>query len=169
MSIQIILQLFVLPIIIGIVASFVAWLIPAEKFRPKIVGIRYNQIINEDVKNVNEKVEKRATLQRHIEIQNLSSMYAAYNIFYRFEFYDNKGQNVYFEGDIYPYIAANSGTISIPLRTIPVDKMSPKNIVRGQLQLIYENRYGTKKKSDTYHIEEYTIDKKSYELIKSKH
>ena len=170
MTTEIVLQLIILPILIGIVASFITWYIPAEKFKPEIVGIRYNQvIIEENLKTLGDKNElvdhKRKSLRRHIQIQNLSPTYAAYNVFYRFEFYGDNGQNVYFEGDIFPYISANSGEISIPLMTLSVNRLLSKNVVRGQFQLIYENRYGTKKKSDTYLIEEYTIDKTSYQLV----
>lgn len=169
MTTEIILQLFVLPIAIGIIASFIAWFIPAEKFKPEIIGVRYNQVvIEEDILSEGGKTELKRKIRRHIQIKNISPKFAAYNIFYRFEFYDDKGENVYFEGDIFPYMAANSGEISIPLITLSVNRIIPKNIVRGQLQLIYENRYGTKKKSDTYIIEEYTIDKTSYLLV-SKH
>lgn len=160
------LQVVAVPIFIGVIASFVAWYIPAEIFNPEVKGIRYNQAIYvESVDDTKEKFELKKKLRRHLYLCNNSPKYAAYNIFYRFEFYDDKDNVVYFESDTFPFIPARQNRISIPLQTLSVNKLATKNVVRGEIQIIYENRYGTKKTSGIYSIKEYTMDKTSYELL----
>ena len=153
----------IIPIIIGIAASFIAWIIPAELLIPRISAMRYSEekeVVKNKTKETEEEIEY---LTRKILVKNKSFLYSAYNISYSFEFYNSDDTIVYSESWTFPHLKRGEKR-AMPLKAIKLDDLNSKKVVGFSLSIICENRYGTKKKSGPYKMSEYRIDKKSYQL-----
>lgn len=149
------------PIIVGSIASFIAWYIPSERFSPKGQIVRYNQFFVD----VEGKDSKHPILKRNVQIANTSSVFAMYNISCFFEFIDAENNIVYHEEKQQAYAAAKTtedNLVIIPFKMLPVSEIEKWKPVKVKLVLIYENRYGTKKVSDFWKISEYDIKRNTF-------
>lgn len=148
-----------IPIVIGIIASLIAWLLPAEGIRPKIEMERYIQ------KKTNQKAaEQKDDLRRSIHISNCSNRCAAYNLICYFEFLDESNKPVYFETRSVPYIKCASTDDIIQLKGLDAYELKTKNVVDARITVIYENRYGTKLIAGPVQTGQISLEKETYSL-----
>lgn len=157
----IIISIFV-SILIGAFASFIVWFIPAEIYEPNIKLKSYNQTY----KSSNEEKESRQMIKRNLHIVNESSIFAAYNITCFAELLDEDNNIVYREEKHIPIVKANTketGAIVLPFERLPISRLKKENVVKIEINLVYENRYGTKKTSGPWWIRDYDLEKKSFE------
>lgn len=154
-------------IVLGAISSFVVWVIPAEKFEPNIRIVLYNQRkVTDYVKNTNGKTVKRLFLKRTVHIVNDSPQYAAYNMTCFAELLDDNNNIVYREEKKIPIVKANTSetdAIVLPFERLPIDKLKKANVVKIEINLVYENRYGTKKTTGSWWIRSYNLEKNTFE------
>lgn len=153
-------------IIIGAIASFVVWVIPAEKFEPRIKLACYNQKIVEDyIPSINGKKLKRQMMKRNIHIVNDSQIFAAYNVTCFAELLDGDNNIVYREEKRLPIVKANTtetNAIVLPFERLSVIKLKKEKVVKIELNIVFENRYGTKKTSGPWWIKGYDLEKNTF-------
>lgn len=152
-----------IPILIGAIASFFAWIIPAELFIPQISAKRYSEDTEIVINKTKDGEEIIDYFTRKILVKNNSFLFAGYNLSYSFEFYNSDNNIVYSESWNYSHIKRRGSRV-LPLKAIRVDELKAKKVVGFSLSIICENRYGTKKKSGPYIIQDYTISKMVYKL-----
>lgn len=156
-------------IIIGAIASFIVWVIPTEKFEPKIRLVSYNQKIVEDViKDSNGKNIKRQVLKRNVHIVNTPSKFAAYNVTCFADLLDEDNNIVYHEEKKVPIVEANTtetDAVVLPFERLSVAKLMKENVIKIELNLVFENRYGTKKTSGPWWVKEYEINTSSFNTV----
>lgn len=152
-----------IPVVIGAIASFIAWIVPAELFIPRISAKRYSEDKETVVNKTQDGEEIINYYTRKILVKNKSFLFAGYNISYSFEFYNSDNNIVYSESWNYSHLKRRGSRV-LPLKAIRVDELEAKKIVGFSLAVICENRYGTKKKSNPYTIQDYTISRMVYSL-----
>ena len=159
-------------IIVGAIASFIVWIIPAEKFEPQLKIVCYNQKIVEDsVKDSKGEESHRKLIKRNIQIVNHSSIFAAYNITCFAELLDDNNNIVYREEQKLPIIKAKireTDAIVLPFERLPISKLKKENVIKIEFNLVYENRYGTKKTSGPWWVKEYDTDTNSFTTTSEK-
>lgn len=153
-------------IIVGAIASFIVWIIPAEKFDPQIKLVCYNQKVVEDsVKDSNGEESHRKLMKRNVQIVNHSPKFAAYNITCFAELLDENNNIVYREEQKLPIIKANimeTDAIVLSFARLPLSKLKKENVIKIEFNLVFENRYGTKKTSGPWWVKEYDTDTNSF-------
>lgn len=153
-------------IIIGAIASFVVWVIPAEKFEPEIKLACYNQnMVDDSITNINGKKLKRQMMKRNIHIVNDSQIFAAYNVTCFAELLDGDNNIVYREEKRLPIVKANTtetNAIVLPFERLSVIKLKKEKVVKIELNIVFENRYGTKKTSGPWWIKGYDLEKNTF-------
>lgn len=156
-----------LSVVIGAVASFIVWVIPAEKFKPKIRLVCYNQkTIEDSVKNSKGEMIKYYYLKRNVHIVNDSFRFSAYNITCFAELLDEENNIVYREEKRLPIVQSNTtetNALILPFERLSIAKLKKENVIKIKLNLVYENRYGTKKTSGPWWIRDYDLEKKTFE------
>lgn len=164
---NIVISLIVVPVIIGVFASFIVWYLPTERFNPSGRLVSYNQhYIEEDFVDSKGSARKRQMIKRNIHITNNSPKFAMYNITCFFEFLDSDNNIVYHEDKQQAYSPANTTEehpLIIPFKSLPLSKIEQWKPIKIKMFLIYENRYGTKKISGPWWIREYDTGKTTFE------
>lgn len=164
----------IIPIIIGAVAgaiaTFINWIIPTEAFKPRIKIKSYNQP-QETITftNLDGSKKEELFLKRNIHIVNDSLLFAAYNVSCFVELLDADMNIVYRETKELPVVKSNireDKAIVLPFRKLSAAKLVETQAIKIKLNLVYENRYGTKKTSGTWWVKKYNVHDKTFVPIK---
>lgn len=158
------LSIIIVPIVIGVIASFIVWYLPTECFKPSGEIVSYNQEVEKTVIEESKPIDGK-DLKRNVHIINNSPRFAMYNITCFFEFIDSNSNIVYHEEKQQAYASAKTTEdhpLVIPFKSLPVSEIEQNKPIKIKMILVYENRYGTKKVSGPWWIREYNKDKNTY-------
>lgn len=151
--------------VVGAIATFIIWIIPTEAFKPKIKIDVYNQIPdNVTFIRPDGNIKEKRFLKRNVHIVNGSSRFAAYNVTCFVELLDANGHIVYREDKALPVVKANISEhpIVLPFRKLTITELEETKATSIRLNLVYENRYGTKKTTGPWYIKKYNYTDQTF-------